>query len=131
MGRLGLPPRCNKEWFFTTFCGVSAEEYRDQHAGVGAEANIANYLNGSVKPYDVVSFMTNLPGWTRYFDFESAAVDVNGTRHSFFLSSEQKIEASAVAEFLGSVFADVGKLGEAGSQPGLAKQGKSKMCAIS
>ena len=99
---------------------------------VGAEHNIANYLNGSVKPYDVVSFMTNLSDWTRHFDFDRAAVDVNGTRHYFFLSSDQKIEASAVAEFLGSVFADVGRLGESGDDlPRPTKQDKSKMCVIS
>ena len=93
-----LPARCNKEWFFTTFCGVSVEEYREKYTGVDETARIADYLNGAVKPYDVVSFMSNLPGCARFFNFERAGVTIKRTRHFFFL------EAAAAAFFACAAF---------------------------
>ena len=55
-----LPPRCDRAWFFATFCGVGAAEFRERgHAALSAgNCDIAEHLNGAVKPYDVVAFMT-------------------------------------------------------------------------
>eukprot|EP00937_MAST-01D_sp_MAST-1D-sp2_P006950 g6950.t1 len=108
-----LPARCSKEWFFVTFCGVSEERYRAEHADLDAQCNIVEYLHGSVKPYDVVSFMTNIPSQAEHFDFESAEVTIGDAKHYFFLKPSQAIDTDAVSIFLSEVFEDVGVVGKA------------------
>lgn len=45
----GLPARCNKEWYFLTFCGVTKEQYHAEieHLDVIADIDIAQHLQGS------------------------------------------------------------------------------------
>ena len=46
-----LPARCTKQWYFETFCGVSAAEFENRGlSGLGAEVDIVSHLNGFVKP---------------------------------------------------------------------------------
>lgn len=56
-----LPGRCSKAWFFQSFCGL--DEPSARRLGLfdfGADDDITSYLNGYVKPYDVVALMTAL-----------------------------------------------------------------------
>jgi hypothetical protein len=56
-----LPARCSKQWYFETFCGVSAAEFAAQQLdALGADAPIVPRLNGYVKPYDVVALLAAL-----------------------------------------------------------------------
>ena len=46
-----LPARCTKQWYFETFCGVSAAEFEQRGLSrLGAEVDIISHLNGFVKP---------------------------------------------------------------------------------
>ncbi|KAG8466168.1 hypothetical protein KFE25_001924 [Diacronema lutheri] len=57
-----LPPRCTKQWYFETFCGVSAAEFaRLGYAHLDAADRIKQHLDGFVKPYDVIALMAALP----------------------------------------------------------------------
>ena len=48
-----LPPRCTKQWYFETFCGVSADDFRQfGYERLQRDDNIIRMLNGFVKPYD-------------------------------------------------------------------------------
>jgi len=48
-----LPARCDKAWYFATFCGVDAAEFeRRALARLDESADVLGYLNGFVKPYD-------------------------------------------------------------------------------
>jgi len=48
-----LPARCDKAWYFATFCGIDDAEFERRALGVLDErADILEYLNGFVKPYD-------------------------------------------------------------------------------
>jgi len=42
-----LPPRCSKQWFFETFCGIDSAQF-DAHGyeSLDADANILAHLNG-------------------------------------------------------------------------------------
>jgi len=80
--RGSLPSRCNKRWFFTSFCGVTGAEFdskslRDLDEG----DDIEPWLQGTIKPYDVVSFMTLLDDARNVFDFDAAAVEVYGKEY--------------------------------------------------
>lgn len=100
-----LPARCTKLWYFTTFCGLTEKEY-DEYSLEEMEAgdDMETWLNGHVKPYDVVAFMTLLPDARSIFDFKKAAVEINGTTHHFFLEADQKPPLKAVEGFLSDVF---------------------------
>jgi len=109
----GLPARCDKRWFAMTFCGFTAEEYHEQQAEVDQEtrATIVNRINGTVKPYDVVSLMTLLPGADRVFDFEKAQMKVRATsetgqavRHFLFLSQSDAPTVESVEGLLCNSF---------------------------
>lgn len=42
-----LPSRCNKQWYFETFCGVDAALFAQSgYEELGMDANIARCLNG-------------------------------------------------------------------------------------
>lgn len=42
-----LPARCDKAWFFATFCGVDARAFAEAgYAYLDASADIGSHLNG-------------------------------------------------------------------------------------
>jgi len=48
-----LPARCDKAWYFATFCGIDGAEFaRRELAELDETADILTHLNGFVKPYD-------------------------------------------------------------------------------
>lgn len=102
-----LPPFATKEWFFITFCGVDASTYAEKYYSLGEGCSIVEHLNGSVQPYDLVAFMTVVPGCVRVFDFTKAAVQVNGIAHFFFLKEEHRPATTAVLDFLDVIFSAV------------------------
>jgi len=100
-----LPPRCTKMWYFTTFCGLTEEDVAEYDlVNMTAEDNMEPWLQGTVKPYDVVAFMTLLPNARDIFDFDKAEVEINGVKHYFFLKAEQAPSLKNVEEFLSSVY---------------------------
>lgn len=144
--RAELPSRCDRRWFFTSFCGLSAAEWdsatadaRANASGTDAKSNsdsdstcelrpssrarvlasltaaddIEPHLKGTIKPYDVVSFMTLLDGAREVFDFDAAAVDVRSgrtgetTRHHFFLERAQAPDTRKVEALLRSVYGHI------------------------
>jgi hypothetical protein len=113
-----LPERCSKEWYFTTFCGCTKEQYRSKHSALDEDCNILHYLHGTVKPYDFVCFMLNLgllhvPSMHQFvdalevFDFQRACVTHNGSTHFFFIKSDQAPTADAVCDYLAAAFTSV------------------------
>jgi len=73
-----LPARCNKKWFYQTFCGVTASEYDKYQTELDqeTEATIGQRLEGTVRPYDVVALMTLLPGAEKTFRFGNVRTKV-------------------------------------------------------
>ena len=108
-----LPPRCDREWFFATFCGVGSAEFCAKYADEGASCHIADFLNGCVKPYDVVAFMTLLPEQASAFDFAAARTVVKGHEHFFFMAPSQAPPVESVSAFLASAFEAVVRREEA------------------
>jgi len=102
-----MPARCTKEWFFTTFCGVDAATYAEKYRDLDIDCNIEEHLNGSVKPYDLIAFLSILPTWRSTFPFERAKVNVNGGEHFFFLTKELALDSKVVFDFLSQIFAEV------------------------
>ncbi|KAG8460299.1 hypothetical protein KFE25_011790 [Diacronema lutheri] len=97
-----LPPRCSKQWFFETFCGVDRKtmELRGLHA-LGADADIVAQLNGTVKPYDVIALMSVLPSYAPLFArFESARFTHGGVTHLLLLRPDHAVEIQAVLHLL-------------------------------
>ena len=41
-----LPERCTKEWYFTTFCGCSAQEYRFLYAHLSTDPSSSRLTGG-------------------------------------------------------------------------------------
>lgn len=120
-----LPARCTKEWYFTTFCGTTREEY-EEHYQSQCEANpeeidIVQYLRGTVKPYDVVCFMLNLASTRHLFDFEAARVVIDGMSHHFYLHHAQMPPKQPVCDFLESHFALVAKRNGSPTPPALRR----------
>jgi len=100
-----LPRRCDRRWFFTTFCGVSGDEFDAKGlATMGGDEDIEPWLRGTIKPYDVVAFMTLLPDARAVFDFGKAEVRVNGQKHYFFLDKTNAPPQEAVYNLLRGVF---------------------------
>lgn len=104
--RKTLVARCNKEWFFATFCGISKPQFLalDLEQRVGEHDDIEPWLCGTIKPYDVVAFMTLLPNAKQLFDFERAEELVNGTKHYFFVTDEQAPATADVEAFLRDIY---------------------------
>jgi hypothetical protein len=116
-----LPPRCDKQWFFSSFCGVDSETFKEQNfSSLDINSDISKHLNGCVRPYDLVAFMSLLPGCAKAFDFQRAEVGINGSKHFLFIKEEHAVSSDALIEFLTSAFTDVAKLN--GSADGTAKQ---------
>mmetsp|Transcript_4299 Transcript_4299/g.12114 ORF Transcript_4299/g.12114 Transcript_4299/m.12114 type:complete len:367 (-) Transcript_4299:356-1456(-) len=91
--RKQLPARCTKEWYFTTFCGATPEEFRalEAEGGPADDVDIKEHLHGHVKPYDPMTVMAVLPPSTtaKWFDWKAGAlVGANGTMHHVFQSAE-------------------------------------------
>eukprot|EP00747_Dinoflagellata_sp_TGD_P181228 gnl/TRDRNA2_/TRDRNA2_34923_c0_seq1.p1 gnl/TRDRNA2_/TRDRNA2_34923_c0~~gnl/TRDRNA2_/TRDRNA2_34923_c0_seq1.p1 ORF type:complete len:456 (-),score=65.20 gnl/TRDRNA2_/TRDRNA2_34923_c0_seq1:5-1372(-) len=105
-----LPPRCTKEWFFCTFCGANSAEFKEKYSHLGADCDITDYLNGSVKPYDLVAFMTILPRCAEAFDFAGAAVEIHGVQHFLFLKKDLSPPVSAIVDLLSDVYTSVVQL---------------------
>ncbi|KAG8467505.1 hypothetical protein KFE25_000821 [Diacronema lutheri] len=88
-----LPARCDKAWYFATFCGIELAEFERRALGVLDErADILGYLNGFIKPYDVIAAMTVLSTTSGWFS-PDAEVVVNGTAHLLLLGAEHAMDA--------------------------------------
>ena len=92
--RKELPPRCTKEWYFTTFCGASPEDFRvlEDAGGPADDVDIKEHLNGHVKPYDPMTVMSVLPPVTssKWFDWHSGAMQgPRGCTHFVFQTADR------------------------------------------
>jgi len=99
-----LPLRCTKQWYFATFCATEAEAFTDgNYAALGADADIARHLRGTVKPYDVCALMLALPNAAEAFDLRPELHTAgDGKEHHLHLSSETKLDVRHVSAFLHS-----------------------------
>lgn len=94
-----LPTRCTKQWFFETFCGVDENAFvaaRFDH--LPANADIARFLHGFVKPYDVIALMSVLPH-TRLL-FPPHRADARAPAARLLMAPEYMIDASHVLKLL-------------------------------
>jgi hypothetical protein len=128
-----LPARCTKQWFFTTFCGFTPQEFEDRgFDAMGTDGDIEPWLQGTVKPYDLVSFMTLLSMARQIFDFKKARVMVNDqegtpTAHYFFVRKDQAPDPSKVEDFLRDAFDGMNGNGRGTPASALASVGPQKM----
>lgn len=98
-----LPPRCTKEWFFETFCGVPPDEFARNAAlcALDGSSDISAHLNGYVKPFDVVALMVAVPSLQPLFaELPDAVHEHDGVRHLLLLKAEQTIAVEAVIALL-------------------------------
>merc|ERR1719390_593218 len=89
-----LPPRCDVKWFWLTFCGISEADFESTR-GVSADvapeqkasaiSDIRPHLKGTIKAYDVASYMTCMPQAQQWFDFPNARERIGGIDHFLFL----------------------------------------------
>ncbi|KAG8462644.1 hypothetical protein KFE25_004620 [Diacronema lutheri] len=105
-----LPARCDKAWYFATFCGVDGAEFeRRALCELDEGADVLGYLNGFVKPYDVIAAMTVLPTTAGWFS-PAAEVMVNGTAHRLLLRAEHAIDVRSVHNLLRETYHSVALL---------------------
>ncbi|KAG8462619.1 hypothetical protein KFE25_004595 [Diacronema lutheri] len=105
-----LPARCNKAWYFATFCGIDGAEFeRRALCELDESADVLGYLNGFVKPYDVIAAMTVLPTTAGWFS-PAAEVMVNGTAHRLLLRAEHAIDVRSVHNLLRETYHSVALL---------------------
>ncbi|KAG8461176.1 hypothetical protein KFE25_002365 [Diacronema lutheri] len=105
-----LPARCDKAWYFATFCGVDAAEFeRKALCELDESADVLSCLNGFVKPYDVVAAMTVLPTTSGWFSADAEVV-VNGTAHRLLLRAEHTINVRSVHNLLRETYHSVALL---------------------
>lgn len=109
-----LPARCDKWWFFKTFCDVDGMVFKEQCLEeLDASADIRVCLRGSVKPYDVVAVMACLPETeasipaTRASMHVVAAADGRLVLHRLLLQESDAPAPATVATFLRQVYGDV------------------------
>mmetsp|Transcript_1839 Transcript_1839/g.4600 ORF Transcript_1839/g.4600 Transcript_1839/m.4600 type:complete len:996 (-) Transcript_1839:291-3278(-) len=123
-----LPARCNKQWYFETFCGINADHFAAKgYDTFGAEIDIAQYLNGFVKPYDVLALMTVLPLTRTFFnEFEGAQVVVNGVSHLLLLNLSFTIPVSFVINLLRDIYVEVVQFTVGGDGPLAKGRGQRK-----
>lgn len=98
-----LPPRCTKQWFFETFCGVGAAEFGARRLGASLDHTtaIVGHLNGFVKPYDVLALMTVLPQTAGLFRaLPGALVSVRGVEHLLLLERRHAVDVKHVLNLL-------------------------------
>ena len=102
-----LPARCNREWYWQTFCAhleppAGGLASIPSHSTIpGSDCGIRAFLKeGVVKPYDVVAFMAALPCFKQDFKWQEAA-QVTGPEeaslihrftHSSHCPPRQKVE---------------------------------------
>lgn len=98
-----LPARCNAQWYWTTFCGVSEAEFQSLQ-GAAVMDDIRPHLRGTIKPYDVVSYMTILPQAKEWFSFESSKVQIDGINHHFFVDAKHMPSAECVINQLTDIY---------------------------
>ncbi|KAG8465847.1 hypothetical protein KFE25_005417 [Diacronema lutheri] len=105
-----LPARCDKAWYFATFCGVDGAHFERRELGeVDEDADILGHLNGFVKPYDVIAAMTVLPTTSGWFT-PMAEVVVCGTAHRLLLRAEHTINVRSVHNLLRETYHSVALL---------------------
>ncbi|KAG8462589.1 hypothetical protein KFE25_010414 [Diacronema lutheri] len=105
-----LPARCDKAWYFATFCGIDGAEFaRRELAELDETADILTHLNGFVKPYDVLAAMTVLPATSKWFS-RNAEVVVNGTSHRLLLGTEHAMDVRSVHNLLRETYHSVALL---------------------
>lgn len=102
-----LPARCTKLWYAETFCGLTADTYEATgFDAMGPDVNIVSFLDGSIKPYDVVALMTVLP-LTQDLFTKRAVVNVSGVNHLLLLRAEHMIMERQVLEVLRYTYHEV------------------------
>ena len=102
-----LPSPPLVQWYFATFCGVSAADFVARGLDtVGVEAtDIINHLDGHVKPYDVLALMAVLPITRHIFEQLDGAMHVHdGVTHRLYLRPEHAIPADIVSDLLRDVY---------------------------
>ncbi|KAG8470057.1 hypothetical protein KFE25_006512 [Diacronema lutheri] len=105
-----LPARCDKAWYFATFCGIEGAEFERRALGdLDERADILVYLNGFVKPYDVIAAMTVLSTTSGWFS-PDAEVVVNGTAHLLLLGAEHAMDVRSVHNLLRETYHSVALL---------------------
>ncbi|KAG8470407.1 hypothetical protein KFE25_008828 [Diacronema lutheri] len=103
-----LPPRCTKQWYFETFCGVSADDFRQfGYERLQRDDNIIRMLNGFVKPYDVIALMAVLPLTRECFARHTAAYESGGATHTLLLDETHMIDVKHVVKLLRNTFVEV------------------------
>lgn len=109
-----LPPRCSKQWYFSTFCGVDAATFEARsYESLEADVSIREYLNGHVKPYDVCSLLLALEDASHVGAEQLAPspVHLHGTTHRMYLEEGNQIPLDGVTELLRTTFLEVVRLG--------------------
>lgn len=104
-----LPARCTKEWYFETFCDVPpAAFHRRGLDALTVEDDIVPHLNGSVRPYDVVTLMTVLPKFESLF--VGSLTTINGSPHILCLDEAGMVNGSSVSRLMHDTFLRLDKL---------------------
>ena len=95
--RLGLPPRCNKEWFTNTFCGGGGMDR-------SGDESIWDLIQ-SFNMYDPMALLASIPQIRhRYFEWESKVV--NGVEHIVIGVSKEKhgVKEELAAELISFMY---------------------------
>ncbi len=94
-----LPARCDKKWYMTTFCGIDEAEFLASGLDrLDGSCCIEEYLNGSVKPYDVCALMLTLPNAREAFGLEPK-LEGSG-KFQLFLDQEHMLDRESVGAVL-------------------------------
>mmetsp|Transcript_81698 Transcript_81698/g.239846 ORF Transcript_81698/g.239846 Transcript_81698/m.239846 type:complete len:370 (+) Transcript_81698:111-1220(+) len=102
-----LPARCTKQWYFESFCAIDARRFEvENYDKLDGSVDIRTFLNGTVKPYDVIALMTVLPSTKSLFP-KAAEHDFLGVRHLLLLEPEYTISSQRVVELLRSTYQEV------------------------
>lgn len=111
-----LPPRCSKQWYFSTFCAVDAATFEERsYDRLGADVPIRDYLNGHVKPYDVCALLLALEESS--FRLAPRLVHAHGCTHRMYLEDSNTVPLEHVAELLRTIFCEVVQLGRESDVP--------------
>jgi hypothetical protein len=100
-----LPERCTKQWFLSTFGAMEPEDFvKGGFADQGESFDIEPHLKGTVKPYDVVTFMTLFDEARDWFDFDATEVHIGRTVHHFWLAPQHMCDIIDVESTLSRAF---------------------------
>ena len=103
-----LPKRCDKSWYMRTFCGYRGDSFSQKELQkLDVSTDIAKYLNGSIKPYDVCAFMLTLPNPIARFGLKPKIYCVSNTEHMLYLDDARIFGRKAVMDFLESAFESI------------------------